>query len=241
VRRRPSDSLLRYHLVVVVLCLTTLGCGVFNTRELTRARALSTLREHGSFKKPDALPLSGAEKFPVPAESAGEPVPVERAVELFFDDRPGMGVLRHLGMVEVSAEAVERPQVLPFTGGLTMWKFRIVTRLTAEGEEASRDAGLKGGSVPVFRREVMEVTGVTKESESTASVDFTWKAVPTPVGEAFDPSSATFRALPPKLQQKITRVTIFGDSLKLSFGETRRATARLRLYDDGWRVESVQV
>jgi hypothetical protein len=30
-----------------------------------------------------------------------------------------------------------------------------------------------------------------------------------------------------------------GNSLKTSFGEVRRATARLQLYDDGWRVEYI--
>jgi len=27
----------------------------------------------------------------------------------------------------------------------------------------------------------------------------------------------------------------------MSFGEVRRATARMRLYDDGWRVESISL
>ncbi|HYG82871.1 MAG TPA: hypothetical protein VD861_20915, partial [Pyrinomonadaceae bacterium] len=57
------------------------GCAALNPKALTRASALSLIRGHNMFKKPAALPLTEAEKFPVPAESADEQEPVERAVE----------------------------------------------------------------------------------------------------------------------------------------------------------------
>ena len=213
------------------------GCAALNPKELTRASALSLLRAHSMFKKPAALPLSVAEKFPVPAESADEPEPVERAIGLFFEDRPAMGVLRHLGLVEAAAVAVEKPQRLAYTGYLTMWQFKITPRLTAEGKKAVRAAGGEGETaVPLLRREVVEVTGVTKEGANSARVDFTWKSLPTPAGEAFDPTRPAFKSLPPALQQKLTRVNVLGNSLKMSFGEVRRASARMRLYDDGWRA-----
>lgn len=237
----------------VGLCLTLMlsaisfiaplqGCAALNPKELTRASALSLLRAHTMFKKPAVLPLDVAEKFPVPAESADEPEPVERAVDLFFEDRPAMGVLRHLGLVEATAVAVERPQRLAYTGYLTTWKFKITPRLTAEGKKAVRAAGGEGDTaVPLLRREVAEVTGVSKEGGSIAYVEFTWKSAATPAGEAFDPTRPAFKSLPPVLQQKLTRVNVLGNSLKMSFGEVRRATARMRLYDDGWRVESLSL
>lgn len=217
------------------------GCATLSPQGLTRPRALSLLRGHVMFKKPAPLPLSVAEKFPVPAEKADEPEPVERALELFFVDRPVMGVLHHLGLIEATATAVERPQRLAYTGYLTTWKFRITPRLTAEGRKAVRAAGGAGeDSVPAFRREVVEITGIRKEGARVAEVEFTWKAVPTEAGEAFDPTSDTFKTLPLTLQQKITRVNILGNSLKTSFGEARRAIARLQLYDDGWRMEYIR-
>jgi hypothetical protein len=217
------------------------GCAALNPKELTRPRALSLLRGHDMFKKPAPLPLTVAEKFPVPAEKADEPEPVERALELFFIDRPVMGVLHHLGLIEATAAAVERPQRLAYTGYLTTWKFRITPRLTAEGRKAVRAAGGNGeDSVPAFRREVVEITGIRREGPNRAEVEFTWKAVPTEAGEAFDPTRDTFKSLPPTLQQKITKVNILGNSLKTSFGEVRRAAARLHLYDDGWRVEYIR-
>lgn len=217
------------------------GCVALDPQGLTRPRALSLLRGHDMFKKPAPLPLSVAEKFPVPAEKADEPEPVERALGLFFEDRPVMGVLHHLGLIEATAAAVERPQRLAYTGYLTAWKFRVTPRLTAKGRKAVRAAGGAGeDSVPAFRREVVEITGIRKEGAGRAEVEFTRRAVPTEVGEAFDPTSDTFKSLPPNLQQKVTRVNVLGNSLKTTFGEARRATARLQLYDDGWRVEYIR-
>jgi hypothetical protein len=218
------------------------GCAALNPKELTRPRALSLLRGHNMFKKPAVLPLSEAEKFPVPAESADEPEPVERAIGLFFEDRPAMGVLRFLGLVEAAAVAVERPQRLAYTGYLTTWKFKITPRLTEEGKKMVKAAGGEGETaVPLLRREVIEVTGVTKEGGNSASVEFSWRSAPTPAGEAFDPARPAFKSLPPTLQQKLTRVNVLGNSLKMSFGEVRRGTAHMRLYDDGWRVESLSL
>jgi hypothetical protein len=229
-------------LFAVSIVVPLQGCAALNPKELTRASAFSLLRGHSMFKKPAVLPLNEAEKFPVPAESSDEPEPVERAVELFFEDRPAMGVLRHLGLVEAMAVAVERPQRLAYTGYLTTWKFKITPRLTADGKKAVRAAGGEGeAAVPLLRREVVEVTGVTKEGGNSARVEFTWKSAPTPAGEAFDPTRPAFKSLPPALQQKLTRVNVLGNSLKMSFGEVRRATARMRLYDDGWRVEGLSL
>lgn len=228
-------------LLAVSISAPLQGCAALNPRELTRSRALAILREHGMFKKPAVLPISEAEKFLVPAESAVEPEPKERAVEQFFEDRPAMGVLRHLGLIEATATAVERPKVLAYTGQLTMWRFKITPRLTAKGKKAVSAAGGEGeDSVPALRREIIEVTGLKKEGAGRAEVEFTWKSIPTGAGEAFDPTSATFKTLPPKLQQKLTHVNILGDSLKMSFGEVRKATAYFQLYDDGWRVDHIR-
>lgn len=241
---RPTDPVgvcITALLFTISLIAPLQGCAALNPKELTRSRAHAILREHGMFKKPAVLPISEAEKFPVPAVSAVEPEPKDRALEQFFEDRPEMGVLRHLGLVEATATAVERPKVLPYTGRLTMWTFKITPRLTAKGKKAVSVAGGEGeDSVPALRREIIEVTGLKKEGEGRAEVEFTWKSVPTAAGEAFDPTSATFKTLPPQLQQKITHVNILGNSLKMEFGKVRKATAYFQLYDDGWRVDHIR-
>jgi hypothetical protein len=229
-------------LAAIIIVAFPQGCAAFSSKELTRQRALALIRGHKDFKSPAVVLVRDVEKFNVPALSEDEePVPYERAVERYFENYPEMGALRALGLVEAEVTLRDRPQMLPATRRLLDWRFSIDARLTAKGREAVRAAGGSGEeTVPLFRREVLEITGLRKESATRAQADFTWKAVPTPVGEAFNPNSATFRNLPEGLRQKISRPTIHGDTLKLEFGDVKRATAHFVLYDDGWRLESIR-
>jgi hypothetical protein len=229
---------------LTVLCHVALlqGCSALNSKELTRARALDLLREHKEFKTPKVLPLRDLAEFVIPALSEDEdPVPYERAIATFFENYPDMGVLRELGLVEAVATLTGRPEALPSTGTLYRWRFSVDVRLTGKGRQAVEAAGGTGeGSFPLLRKEVLEVSGVTKVSDASDQADFTWKSVPTPIGEAFDPTSETFKRLPEKLRAKISQPTIFGNSLKLEFGKVRKAVADFQLYDDGWRVTLIR-
>lgn len=238
----PPDRRGLYAVIFTGLVALSVCCGNSDPRELNRARALELLESSKTFKTPALLPLRDVEKFNIPASSADEePVPHERAVETYFENYPDMGVLRELGLVEAEATLIDRPQLLPATGQLLGWRFLINVRPTAKGREFAQAAGGTGeDAIPLFRREILEVSGVTKESENRARAEFTWRAVPTPVGEAFDPKSRAFKNLPAKLQQKVSQPTLLGDSLKLQFGETRKAVGYFQLYDDGWRVDYIQ-
>jgi hypothetical protein len=237
-KRIPNLCLLTVFCLVVMLQ----GCVALNSKDLSRARALDLLRAHKEFKTLKVLPLRDVEKFNIPALSEDEdPVPYERAIATFFENYPDMGVLRELGLVEAEATLTDRPQALARTGTLLGWRFSVDVRLTAKGREAIKTSGSMGeDAIPLFKKEISEVSGVTKESENRARAEFTWKPVPTPVGEAFDPTSRAFNSLPEKLRQKVSQPTIFGDSLKLNFSATRKAVGYFQLYDDGWRVEYIQ-
>jgi len=230
--------------VLVAFCLAALlpGCAALNSKQLTRTRALDLLNAHKEFKTPKVLPLRDVGKFNVPAQSEDEePVPYERAIATFFENYPDMGVLRELGLVEAEATLTDRPQAQPRTGILLGWRFSVDVRLTAKGREVVKTSGGTGdGAIPLFKNEILEVSGVTKESENRARAEFKWNPVPTPVGEAFDPTSRTFQSLPEKLRQKVSQPIMFGNSLKLNFSETRKAVGYFQLYDDGWRVEYIQ-
>lgn len=230
--------------VLTAFCLVALlqGCAVLNSKDLSRSRALDLLRAHKEFKTPKVLPLRDVAKFNIPALSEDEdPVPYDRAIEAFFENYADMGVLRELGLVMSEATLTDRPQKLIPTGTLIGWRFSINTRLTVKGREAAKAEGSTGeDALPLFKKEILEVSGVRKQSENRAQAEFTWKAVPTPIGEAFDPASKAFKSLPAKLQQKVSQPTLFGNSLKLEFGETRKAVGYFQLYDDGWRVDFIQ-
>ncbi len=229
-------------LTAVCFVVMLSGCAALNSKELTRSRALDLLRAHNEFKSPKVLPLRDVRKFNIPALSEDEePVPYDRAIETFFENYPDMGVLRELGLVEAEATLTDRPQAQPRTGTLLGWRFSVDVRLTEKGRQAVEAAGGTGeDSFPLLRKEVLEVSGVTKLSDTSAQADFTWRSAPTSIGEAFDPNSAAFKSLPAKLQQKVSQPNIFGNSFKLNFGETRKAIAHFQLYDDGWRVEYIQ-
>jgi hypothetical protein len=229
-------------LTVVSFVVLLSGCAALNSKELTRSRALDLLRAHNEFKSPKVLPVRDVGKFNIPALSEDEdPVPYERAVATFFENYPDMGVLRELGLVEAEATVTNRPQAQPRTGALLGWRFSVDVRLTEKGRQAVELAGGTGEeSFPLLRKEVLEVSGVTKLSDTSAQADFTWKSVPTPIGEAFDPASEAFKRLPEKLRAKISQPTIHGDSLKLEFGRTKKAVADFQLYDDGWRVTLIR-
>ncbi len=230
--------------LLTAFCLIALlqGCAALRSKDLSRSRALDVLRSHKEFKTPKVLPLRDVGKFNISALSEDEePVPYDRAIVTFFENYPDMGVLRELGLVEAEATLTDRPQAQPRTGIVLGWRFSVDVRLTGKGRQAVDAAGGTGEeSFPLLKKEVLEVSGVTKLSDTSAQADFTWRSVPTSIGEAFDPNSIAFKSLPAKLRQKVSQPNIFGNSLKLNFGETRKAVGHFQLYDDGWRVDYIQ-
>ena len=69
------------------------------------------------------------------------------------------------------------------------------------------DAGTSSFSIPAAKRELVEITGISKQS-NTADVEFTWKWIPlNEIGEAIYPSGVNYKS-----------------------------TVSFRKYDDGWRV-----
>lgn len=242
-KEKPMKRIRNLFLLTAV-CLTALlqGCTALSSKDLSRSRALDLLRAHREFKTPKVLPLRNVAKFNIPALSEDEdPVPYDRAIATFFENYPDMGVLRELELVEAEATLTDRPQALARTGTLLGWRFSVDVRLTAKGREAVKTSGGTGDeAIPLFKKEILEVSGLTKESENRARAEFTWKPIPTSVGEAFDPTSSAFNSLPEKLRQKVSQPTIFGDSLKLEFGKVRKAVGYFQLYDDGWRIDYIQ-
>ena len=215
------------------------ACAALNSKELTRERARRLIAADKSFTQPYSIRLEGSEKYLVPAESAGEEPPDARAAEEFYRDYPLTAALHHLGLVEVKATAVKRPQTSPYVRHVTAWEYKIESRLTDKGREWAE--GTKDG-LPLYRREVTEVTGVTAGQEGRASAEFKWRRVPTRVGEALEAEGPTFKSLPAEIQQNLKRsISKFGNALPVSYQPVQNGHAELRLFDDGWRLERVQL
>ncbi|HEX8000854.1 MAG TPA: hypothetical protein VF528_20905 [Pyrinomonadaceae bacterium] len=243
------------------LVLLTSSCA--QSQELTRSHALSLIRESKDFKEPVTISLKSNNDIPVQAKSEKdlEPEAQAQAVEAFLGDHPEMAVLRHLGLVEVKATTIKRPisiKPLEFPVKLPIgttakvsprlpnkfepWRFKVETMFTEKGKQlVGETQGGASEAIPIFQREVIEVTGVTSTQGGQAQAEFTWRTTPTKIGEAFDPTSASFKALPNNLQRAVREPHgVFSSISAKSFGGVNRSVGIFRRYDDGWRLTAIQ-
>lgn len=255
--------MIKIHRCSIVLALIALVSGCADSKELTRSRAASLISNSKEFKEPAAIVLRneyGEVSVPAQSKDEEETVAQPRAVDAFLDNHPALAVLNHLGIIEVTAEVSQKPQVIKAPeikverpGGITSrtplgedrlepWKFQIRVSLTEQGKKA---AGSNSQSIPLFTKRVVEVTGVIKTQNGGAQAEFTWQPVPTDVGKSFDPTSEEYKKLPPQLQQGLKKPigllqrTPLADTSGINTS-VRKGVAYFQLYDDGWRIISIQ-
>lgn len=215
-----KNHITRFFIVIATIILFA-GCA--ESKELTRARALALIKDAKEFREPALIVLrENYEDVAVTAQSADEEETVaqERAVEAFLDNHPALAVLKYLNLIEVTARAVHKPKVIKAPeikverpdgttartplgrDSLEPWKFNIRVNLAEKGKKV---VGSDGKTIPLYTRQVIEVTGIIPTQNGGAQAEFNWRAVPTPVGEAFDPASAEYKNLPAKLQQGLKK------------------------------------
>jgi hypothetical protein len=249
-------------LLTVLILLLSFSCA--ESKELTRARALTLIKAEKEFTEPTLIGLRTGDTFSMDALAADEPEQdaQARAVEAYLNDEPIIAVFRYLKLVEVKAEVVKKPAVIKApeiivnrpdgtvaktpvgNNRLEPWRFLIRTSLTARGKEASHG---DERSLPLFTKRVIEVTGITNAAGKAgqAQAEFTWRLVPTAAGEALDPSSQAYKSLPPELQQLLRKPQ--GVMQKTPLASTseidtsvRKGTASFQRYDDGWRLLGIR-
>lgn len=223
---------------ISILIASPAGCS--GSRELTRSHAGDLIKESNDFCRPVSVALLGKRDQPTRSQSTGEAEDEARgrAFDEYARSHMQMAVFRHLGLIDLRATLVERPS--PEHG---WWRFIVEPVLTEAGErvavEELENRNRKG--IIISRRELIEVTGLTASAGETTRAEFTWKEVPTAAGEAFDPASNTFRQLPEWIRGGITgSASGPRKGLEHKYGVTRKGTAVLQLYDDGWRVQHIQ-
>jgi hypothetical protein len=252
--------MLKYLITLMVILLST-GCA--ESKELTRSRALTLIKESKEFKEPAILKVRTGDPVKLDALAAdeSEQEAQARAVDFYLDDQPMLAVLKYLDLIEVKAEVVEKPKVIKApkiivnrpdgtvaktpvgSDRLTDWSFTIRTNLTAKGKEVAQS---DERSIPLYTKRVIEVTGITNTSGQAgqARAEFLWRIVATKVGEAFDPTSQTYKSLPSELQQLLRKP--FGVMQKTPLASTseidssiQKGVATFQRYDDGWRLVGI--
>jgi hypothetical protein len=173
-------------LSIFILCLAGFALSSCSPRDfLTRRLAADLISASEPFKTPQKLLLVTG---------------VVSNKDYIAPERP---ILQHRGWITVASA--------PCSAGLApspCWN--IV--LTPSGVDAVRSIlssppDTASFPIPAAKRELMEITGISKQS-NTADVEFTWKWIPlNEIGEAIYPSGVNYKS-----------------------------TVAFRKYDDGWRV-----
>ena len=247
----------------LMFCVVALSSNCAQSKDLSRSRALTLISNSKEFKEPGAVALRddyGEVSVPARSEDEEASIAQPRAVEAFLDNHPALAVLQHLGLLEVSAQATQKPKVIKAPeirvekpdgttarsplghDSLAPWKFLIRVSLTDKGRKA---VGSHGRTIPLYTRQVVDVTGIVTTQNGGAQAEFTWRAMPTSVGESFDPTSEAYKNLPPELQQGLKKPT--GPLQRTPLADTsevntaiRKGAAFFQRYDDGWRLTSIQ-
>lgn len=183
-----------------------------------------------------------------------------RAIEAFLDNHPALAVLAHLRLIEVTAQARQKPEVIKAPeirierpGGTTArtpigkdelkpWSFSINVSLTEDGKKVAESGGQ---TIPLYTRRLVDVRGIITTQNGGAQAEFTWRAEPTATGKAFDPKSAEYKKLPTNLQQGLKKPTgllqrtPLADTSEID-SSPKRGVAFFQRYDDRWRLTTIQ-
>lgn len=226
-RGRPRFTLLSFFLSLFIV-----GCA--GTQELTRPRAVEMISGSQVFSAPVSLPLKKETSWNLRPSSADESEADAQAhaVENYYQAYPQMDALRRLGLMDVRATVRERPDE-----NHGVWAFDVKPFLTESGKGMASDERENQGtpSVIIARRELIEVTGITKAGDRTAQAEYTWKEAPTAAGRAFVLGGSEHEGLPAALRQALHERNQTKD-----FDKVRRGRAVFQLYDNGWRLLSAQ-
>lgn len=240
------------------LILTTLGLILILTvtasqtlaQALTRPRATQLIYSSREFRDPVIIVITDDE-ISVDPVSRNETEEEARARALnsyyMYTGKWSWAALKYLNYIDARATLLERPHVTdkgkPWAR-LHPWKFRVEHFLTEKGKEEARKFGLTGDrALPLAHKKVITVTGITTPRRGVALAEFNWSAVPTAAGEAFNPTSSTFKSLPESLQaelQKPRGLGIFSRATAEEWRQIRKSVASFQLYDDGWRLQLIR-
>jgi hypothetical protein len=228
--------------VAIAVC-APLSCA--SSTRLDRSKAADLIRRSSQFTQPYAIIIrhqkDSRQLDPISPSETKEQGQA-RAVEEYFNASPYRGVLRELGLMTASATYVKTTMYGEREGPSL---YNLDVRLTEKGEQLWHDLNMPvdPATLPLALRELVQITGITGGDEKSrrATIEFSWKWLPTLAGRAMTRGTPEFERLPERLKKQFNEegVSVFniGAHPPLELGGTQRSVATFVLYDDGWRLE----
>ena len=181
-----------------------------SNKELTRVKAQSLIEESAEFKQPAVISLktryeNQAEALFVDKLSSSEKAEdaEARARKLFLEYFPQIGVADYLGLVLIETAYVKEEKAVFQTP--PQWYFTVKARANEKGQAMWKEYGVlpSDEAIPLARKQLSAIKGITKLSENQAKADFGWKWIPNSVGKALDEKSEEFKILPVEVQDPL--------------------------------------
>lgn len=166
----------------------------------------------------------------------------QRVLERELQWQPQMAAANKLGLVNLSADFVKEEKAFMQTPA--QFYFKVIVRANDKGKALLKDYELPetDESLPIARKEITGITGITKLSETQAAADFTYRWIPNELGKTLDPTTEEFKRLPFEMQKDLTgKGTESNQNKSFDWSGTQRGKALFQKYDDGWRLISVVI
>lgn len=237
-----------FFLLVLVLCVIAAGCG--ESGELSRSAAEKSISESNDFKTPFQIEYTqGNVKYnegllEVISEDETKEQATARRIARYLELNPQIAVLDHFGMVV--PQVIPREEKAPkrvYYSNPAFWSFSEKYTGSEKARKYWQELGLPPveTAFPLAERKFIEVTGITKQGESQAVVEFKWEWHPNEIGKALGGSTKEFKLLPVDLQklltgEKIPAGEIQSRNWQIDWRVEKHGQAFFQKYDDGWRL-----
>jgi hypothetical protein len=228
--------------IIIIFALGISGC---SSGELSRSQVKLLVEAFPDFVQPATVDLTNQYETKSSCTerlSAEETVEQAKARDLktFLESYPTIGVAYHLGYTQIEQTLVKEDKYFPAnTFASPCWRLTIKFRAGDKGKQLWEVLGIpiRDDALPIGRKHLGVVTGITKQGETQALADFTYQWQPNEFGKALDEKTEEFKKLPVEIQKSLTEkkgLLHVADSADWS-GE-RQGKSLFQKYDDGWRL-----
>ena len=230
-------------LLLIVFGLISCAC---SSKDLSRSTAQSMIEASPAYKEAANISLADSfhEQMPNGLDKASPDESREQAQQRVLERelqwQPQMAAANKLGLVNLTADFVKEEKA--FIQTPTQWVFKVTARANDKGKALWKDYKLPetDESLPIARKEIIEITGITKLGENQATADFTYKWIPNELGKMLDPTTEEFKKLPAEMQKGLTgKGSESNQNKSFDWSGERHGKALFQKYDDGWRLVNV--